>query len=132
MAVNYLAVVLAAIVSLLVGWLWYGPLFGKAWIKHSGLSMDKVNKKDMPKLYVMQFVSSLVTAFVLASFLGLTNSKDLPGALSVAFWAWLGFFAAENIGLVAWEGKSWNLFSLKGAGQLADLLVMAVVLSLVK
>jgi len=34
--VNYLAVFIATIASFVFGWLWYGPLFGKAWMRMMG------------------------------------------------------------------------------------------------
>ena len=42
MNINYLAVVVAAIVNMALGSLWYGPIFGKAWIK-----MMKFSESDM-------------------------------------------------------------------------------------
>ncbi len=42
--VNYLAVLVAAIVGMVVGFIWYSPkVFGKMWMKLSG-----VNPKDKP------------------------------------------------------------------------------------
>ncbi|HKC14956.1 MAG TPA: DUF1761 domain-containing protein [Patescibacteria group bacterium] len=129
--VNYTAVLAAAVAAMAVGYIWYGPLFGKTWIKLTG-AKEMGNKNDMPKTYVIQFVASVVTAYVLAAFLGLTGTTGLTGALMVAFWAWLGFQAVEKVGVVLWEGKSWNLFFLGAAGQLVTILVMAAVLSYLK
>ena len=36
MSINYLAVLACAIVAMPVGFLWFGPLFGKAWARHMG------------------------------------------------------------------------------------------------
>lgn len=38
--INWLAI-LAAASSLVIGFLWYGPLFGKAWMKESGMTEEK-------------------------------------------------------------------------------------------
>ena len=37
MNINYLAVLTCAIVAMPVGFLWFGPLFGKAWARHMGV-----------------------------------------------------------------------------------------------
>ena len=129
--VNYTAVVLAAVASFVFGWLWYGPLFGKTWEKLSGQKMSG-DKSKMPQSMASVFVGTLVTAYVLAAFLGLTASTTLTGALTVAFWAWLGFQAPGALGVVLWEGKSLNLFFLNAAQKLLDLLVIAAVLSYLK
>ncbi|MBI3341870.1 DUF1761 domain-containing protein, partial [Candidatus Curtissbacteria bacterium] len=34
--INYMAVVAAAVVNMVLGFLWYGPLFGKPWMKMMG------------------------------------------------------------------------------------------------
>lgn len=126
-SVNYVAVVAAAVASFVVGWLWYGPLFGKTWTKLSGHTMG--NKDEMPKAMTLVFVGLLVTAWVLSAFLQLTGSTTLTSALPVAVWAWFGFQAPEAMGVVLWEGKSWNLYFLNAAQKLVNLLVMAAVLT---
>lgn len=127
--VNLVAVIAAAIASMALGALWYGPLFGKTWMKLSGVSMGNASKNEMPKLYAIQFVGSLVLAYVLSVFLGLTNTVDLMGAVTVAFWAWLGFQATLKLGMVLWEGKSWNLYFLHAAHDLINLSLIATVLT---
>ncbi len=126
--VNYVAVVAAAVASFVVGWLWYGPLFGKTWMKLTGKT-SMGNKDEMPKSMVIVFIGALITAWVLSAFLQLTGSTTLSSALPVAVWAWLGFQAPETVGVVLWEGKSWNLFFLNAAQKLVNLLVIAAVLS---
>lgn len=132
-AINYLAVLVAAIASMVVGGLWYSPLlFGKQWMK-----MMKFNEKDLPKMkeqakksYVLQFVSSLVLAYVLAHFMDYLGVTDALGALQAAFWIWLGFKATGEIGSVLWEGKSWSLFLLNTAHSFVTLAVMSLILAL--
>lgn len=125
--VNYTAVVVAAVASFVAGWIWYGPLFGKTWTKLSGHTMG--NKDSMMQSMVIMFVGALVTAWVLSAFLKLTGTTTLSASLPVALWAWLGFQAPGALGVVLWEGKSWNLFFLNAAYKLVDLLVIAAVLT---
>lgn len=126
-AVNYVAVLVAAVVSMVFGFLWYGPLFGKTWIRLMGVK-EMGNKSQMPRNYFILFVSSLVTAYVIADFIALTRMSTLTGVLGLAAWAWLGFQATLMIGSVLWEGKSWNLYCLNAAYWLVNLLVIAAVL----
>lgn len=130
-AVNYIAVLLAAVASMVVGYLWYGPLFGKKWMSLMGVK-EMGDKSQMPKNYSIVFVGSLVTAYVTAVFLGLTNMTTLTGALTLAFWAWLGFQAPLLVSSVLWEGKSWNLYCLNAVYWLVNLLVISSVLSYLK
>jgi beta-lactamase superfamily II metal-dependent hydrolase len=126
-SVNYLAVLLAAVGAMVVGFLWYGPLFGKTWAKLSGVSADKMKGANWT-LYLWQYVAAAVTALVLSVFLTLTGSTTLDAALRTAVWLWLGFQATLQLGKVLWEGKSWNLYFLDAGQNLVTLLVMAAVL----
>lgn len=40
--VNYIAVILAAVAANVLGFIWYGPLLGKQWMKLSGMSQEKM------------------------------------------------------------------------------------------
>jgi hypothetical protein len=34
-----------------VGALWYGPLFGKAWMEEAGMTIEKIEDANMAKIY---------------------------------------------------------------------------------
>ena len=42
MEINWLAVVLSGLSAFVLGGLWYGPLFGKAWQARVGLSDEQI------------------------------------------------------------------------------------------
>lgn len=134
--INYLAILVAAIANMAIGTLWFGPLFGKAWIKMMGFThadMEKAKKKGMAGTYVIAFISSLVMACVMkhslvfaSAYLGITGwSAGLQGG----FWNWLGFMAPVLLGTVLWEGKSWKLWILTASYYLVALSVMGVILA---
>lgn len=133
--INYLAVLLAAISSMVLGFLWYGPLFGKTWMNLSGLTkekMDKAKAKGMSVQYGIAFVGSLVMSYVLAHSLVFAASyfktSGVSAGLMVGFWNWLGFIAPVTLGIVLWDGKSWKLWILTNAYYLVSLLLMGVIL----
>ncbi len=65
--VNLLAVLVAGIVPMIVGMLWYGPLFGERWLAMMEMTAEEVQEGFNPvKNYGLTFVLSLATAFVLA------------------------------------------------------------------
>ena len=124
--VNYLAILVAAIVTNIIGFLWYGPLFGKQWMKLSGISMPKGKKPSMAKPMVINFVASLVTAYVLSLFV---VGGTISSAIATGFLIWLGFFAAIMLGSVLWEMKPFSLYLLNVVHWLIALEVMAIVLA---
>lgn len=134
---NYLAIFAAAISSMVIGSLWYGPVFGKPWMKLMGWkkeNMKGIKQAEMMKMYGLQFVGSLVMAFVLAHALVFAASylgeSGVSAGLQTGFWNWIGFIAPVTLGSVLWEGKSWKLWILNNAYYLVVLCSMGVILSL--
>ena len=130
--VNYVAVLVAAIVQMGVGMLWYGPLFGKAWMKLVGLTKkdtEKAMKEGMAKTYFISFLGALVSAYVLAYLVGAFNAASAIEGATIGFWAWTGFVATTQLTGVLWEGKTWNLYYLDVAYQLVALLLMGGLLA---
>jgi hypothetical protein len=134
--INYLAVVVAALASMVIGSVWYGPLFGKTWMILSGITperMDSAKASGMGKTYLLAFVGSLVMSYVLAHALVFAAAyfkmSGIPAGLMCGFWNWLGFIAPVTLGAVLWEGKSWTLWLLMNGYYLLTLLIMGMILS---
>lgn len=134
--INYIAVIAAAVVSMIVGFFWYGPLFGKQWMalmKYSQADINKTKEAGMGKTYLLMTLSSLVMAYVLAHTTGYANAfYETTGAwagVMSGFWIWLGFILPVTLGGVLWEGKAWKLWCLNVGYYLASLLFMGVILS---
>lgn len=138
--INYWAVLVAAIANIVVGSLWYGPLFGKPWMRMMGFTKDSMKQMSMTAnaAYVGGLVTALLMAFVLAHdafvwadfFVG--TAGTFMFALQLAFWIWLGYVATTQVGSVLWEGKPWKLFFLNAGQTLVSLIVMASILVLWK
>jgi hypothetical protein len=130
MEVNYVAVLVAGIVSMVVGALWYSPmLFGKMWMTLSGMSetdAKAMKGKGMGQTYAAALLVQLVMAYVFYQFLDL--GAGYAGAFQTAFWLWLGFIATVMLGTVLWERKPVQLYMLNIAYWLVNLFVMGSVL----
>lgn len=110
---NYWAVLAAAVAGWLIGWVWYGPLFGKQWMKWSGITMAAAKKNLNPKLSMLLGLGSFyLVAMVLAHLLVLTGTLDFTGAKELVFWLWVGFVVPLTVGDWLWGGKSFKLFLL--------------------
>jgi len=79
----------AAIAGMLIGAFWYSPLlFGKLWMRLSGLTEKQLNeakKKGMGKLYFIAFIGILVMSYVLAHFVDYTESTTNLAAHKLDF-----------------------------------------------
>jgi len=134
--ISYLAVLAAAIASMVVGFLWYGPLFGKMWIKLMNFDkkkMQEAKKKGMGKMHALAFFVSLVTAWVLAhSVIFASSYLKISGVFAGIFvgsMTWLGFFATTQLGMVMWEGKPVKLYLLNTLHYLVTLVIMASIIA---
>lgn len=65
--INWLAVLVAAVVTFVLGGLWYGPLFGKVWRTAEGQTEPQPGHQKHPAfVYGLSFVLMLIAAAVLA------------------------------------------------------------------
>lgn len=135
-SVNYLAVILAAVGSMVVGASWYAQgAFGKIWAKLAKVKMDKNSSPaQMTMLFGGVFVAALVTAYVLAHVTFLShhffNNSFLQDSLTTAFWLWLGLTAARIFTHDSFEGRPRMLTLLTIGHELVTLMVMALIIGL--
>lgn len=139
--INFLAVFIAAIISMPLGMLWYGPLFGKQWIKLSGIEQKrkdarKSGNSKMAIPYLLMFLGSLVMSFVLAHAMVFSSAYlhmgGIPAGLMTGFFNWIGFIAPVTMGSVLWEGKSWKLWTINNGYYIVLLLCMGIILSVMQ
>jgi hypothetical protein len=130
--VNYVAVLVAAIASMVIGMLWYGPVFGKQWMKlveFTPQSKKRMGLGSASKSMTLGFIAALVTAYVLAHFVAYVGAATAGAGVQLALWLWLGIAAPLQLGAYLWEGKSFKLFVLNAAHTLVSLGVMAAILA---
>ena len=129
--INYGAVLGAAIANMVVGSLWYGPVFGKAWRRMMNFSEQDMRSMKMTagQAMVGGFITALLMAYVLAHFVSLVGVVTRADAFQLAFWSWLGLIATTQAGSVLWEGKSWKLFFLNTAQSLISIVIMVMILA---
>ena len=132
--INYIAVVVAAVATMIIGSFWYSPLmFGNAWLKLSGMTQKQIQeakKKGIVKTYFIAFIVSLVMSYVLAHFVDYTEAATVSGSLQLGFWIWLGFFATTQLNMVLWDDKPFKLYLIHVFHYLVALLIMSVILAL--
>jgi len=131
--VNWLAVVLATVSSMVVGSVWYARgVFGNKWIKLAKIDTKKMQGKGAGKAIVVTLFVSFLTAFVLAhvTFLAHNYFGDsfLQDSFSTAFWVWAGFIAARFITHDAFEGRPMALTCMNVAHEFVTIMVMALII----
>src|SRR5262249_27517833 len=135
---NYWAVLVCGVVSMALGSLWFGPLFGKTWSVMVGMDkMDQAKKDAMMKkmwmAYVIMFIGALLMAYGLDhnTIFGMSylQSSGASAGLSGGFWTWLSFVAPITVGAVLWEGKPWKFWMITAGYYLIQLLIFGWILA---
>lgn len=129
--INYLAVLVASIASMAIGMIWYGPLFGKQWMKIMGFTPKSVKKMKVSpsRAMTLGFIATLVTAYVLSHFVDYLAATTFATSAQLAFWLWLGLVAPMQLGSYLWEGKPIKLFVINSLHYLVSLIVMTWILA---
>lgn len=65
MEMNFLTYALAALVPLVMGFIWYGPLFGNAWMKQMGFTKESLEGANMAVIFILSYIFSFMVAFFL-------------------------------------------------------------------
>lgn len=132
--VNYLAIATGAVLSMVIGAIWYGPIFGKKWMEIAGVDpADLESRKKMQKsagpLYAVQFVLTLFQVLVLAH---LIADTQIAGGLERSLWIWAAFIIPTLAGAVMWtneKGKlKWARFLIQGGYQLVLFVMFGLLL----
>ena len=118
--VNMLAILVAAASGFLVGGLWYGPLFGKAWMAEHGYSEEDLRKGNMVKIYGLVFAFSVLSALMLGHLFARTGVTEAHIIMMMSIGIALGFiipalgtnylFAQKSGKLFAIDAGYWILF----------------------
>ncbi len=110
--VNWYAVIAATLVGFIIGFLWYGPLFGKAWMAEVGLTEEDIKKGSMAKIFGFTAVFQFIMAYCLAMFFG----NEVNAQLGALYGFFAGFvWVALSIGVNAlYEQRSFKYILITG------------------
>ena len=127
--VNYLAVVVAAVVALVIGFIWYSPrVFGNRWMAYLGTTQAQLGNPG-PTGMLVGVVASLINAWVLAVLALNLGGKSVTDGVLLGVLAWLGFMATITAAQISFEKKSWGLWVLNNAHNLLVQVIMAAIVT---
>lgn len=137
LSINMTAILVAVVVNFFLGFIWYTPLFGKAWGKEMGYDPNmkpdnSVMFKGMAFMVIGNFFFAWVFAHNIAAWEfvpGINEAGPMANAMSAAIFTWLGFYFPGELGNTVWEKKSWKLFFINTGYHLASLIVVAMILT---
>lgn len=132
-SISWAAVAVATIAAMVIGSIWYGPLFGEKWMK-----LVKLNKKDAAKNWKKPMLGmlllSLLQAVVLVHFVAFAKSyynetDDLTIGILTGFWLWVGFVLPVIAGGYLFARKPLELIQIDLGNYFVTLLAMGAILA---
>lgn len=135
MSVNLWSVLVAAIATMVVGFLWYSPmLFARPWMVEMGYDPEDKAKmqamqKSAGKSYAISFVASLVSAFVLGKIIHIAMIHTALYGMKVGFAIWLAFVTTVQLTAKLFGNQSTKLYLINTGYQLVCYLAMGAILA---
>ncbi|CAN5307698.1 DUF1761 domain-containing protein [soil metagenome] len=131
-SINYIAVILATLSSMVIGSIWYTPkVFGNYWMKAANITPSG-NARDAIRPIAVTLVVSFITAWVLAGAVSISfefyGGSYLVNALLTGLILWAGFTAARFITHDQFDGRPTGLTVLNVAHELVTIMVMALII----
>ncbi|MCL6250904.1 DUF1761 domain-containing protein [Altererythrobacter sp. KTW20L] len=121
--VNWLAVVLGALAFFVVGAVWYGALFGKAWQREVGLSDAQLRASNMQLIFAACFVLELVVAWMLAHLIARTSPA--PHVVMMFAFGFGAFLMTPAVGInYLYQRKSLKLFAIDAGHFIVGMVAM--------
>ena len=110
--------------SFLIGGIWYA-IFKNAWMSANNFSEADLNNRNMPKVFLLSFLFSLIMSINLALFIG---KEDLMFGTIAGFMTGFGWIAFA-IGIIAlFENKSMKYVLINGGYMIVAFTVMGLIL----
>ena len=125
--INILAVIAATVAHQLIGLLWYGPLFGKMWLRGIGRTQEELGSGT--QAIIVASLAALVMAFALALLLTVPERVDVVTGLTFGALTGVGFVATTTVINGAFEQRSWTVILLFAAYEIITLIVMGAILA---
>lgn len=126
-AVNWLAVLVCGVASMVIGFIYYGPIFQSQYLEAAGFTMEEAEATP-PTYYGATFVFALVEAVFLAMLLRAMGSTGPLSGMVGGFLVWLGFVATVTGANALFDKTSLRLWLLQNGNNLLVLLTMGAIL----
>lgn len=126
--VNYLPVIVAAIVAVVIGFVWFSPqMLGRQWTAYTGQAPAEA--RPAPTAIVIGVVSALVNAWVLAVLSLNLGGTTITDGILLGVIVWLGFVATVTVADVAFQKKPRGLWVVNNGHHVIVQAVMGAIVT---
>ncbi len=114
MIINHVAVLVCAVFSLILGFIWYSkPLFAGVWQRENKLTDEQLKGSNPAKIFGLSFLLAYLMSYNLAFFLG-DAATDWQWGMTAGFLAGFGWAFTMFMVIALFELKSWKYIFING------------------
>jgi hypothetical protein len=126
--INWLAVVVVAIIYFLIHFFWYFPfVFGNMWLKLVGKESEP--KSKIIRDTIIMIPTSFVTVLMIEVIMDFTGMNDIISALIISILLWVGFVATIGINQNNFNDRGVKLFLLEYGFYLIGFIIAGIILA---
>jgi hypothetical protein len=127
--VNWIAVLVAGIVAMVIGAVWFSPrLFARPWMRAIGKTPEEIAASGSANLgYAVAALSSLVVAYLMSWVVDWAEAGNVFEGAATGFLVWLGFVATTFAVNTAFGGRPWMLYLIDAGHFLAVFVVVGAI-----
>ena len=128
--INYLAVLVAIVINMLAGALWYSPLlFAKPWMALNNFTEETIREQgSATKGYIVSIIASIVIAFAIALIAEAADVDDPAGGALLGLVVGLGFVATTSASSYIFESRSLKHYLINAGYPVASFVLMGLVI----
>jgi hypothetical protein len=122
---NWIAIIVAAVVPMVLGALWYGPLFSEPWLRAVGRTREELTGGQLG--YVISAVGALIVSYAMARIMRWAEVDDLWNGALVGILIWLGFVATILAATTYYGGRPRALWFINAGYWLVAMTVVGAI-----
>jgi hypothetical protein len=123
--IDWLGILLAVVAAMVIGGLWYGPLYGKQWMRSIGKTQEELKAQGPGLGYVVALLGALLTAIVSTYVTQWANAEGFLEGVAIGAVMWLGYTISTVVTGGVFEGRPWGLIMLNSGNALVTFAVVS-------
>ena len=132
-AVNWLAVVVCVVISMISGSIWYNPkTFFPMWWKVVGAGREQPGMENMGTTWALTVLSSAVQAVAMAFMINALGTATAGAGAGLGFMLWLGFIAPTYLVNKLFAGHGLKIWAIEIGNHLVNFLLFGALLAVWK
>ncbi len=126
--IDWVGVVISVVAAMVIGGLWYGPLFAKDWMNFIGKSREELRAQGGIG-YMFAIVGAFILAIVMSYVTQWAAAEGFGEGLLVGAVMWAGFVVSTAVTGSVFEARPWGLILINSGNSLLTFMIVGGIVS---